>query len=398
MTGARLRRRSFLAAGGGAVALAAVGASVGAAGAWPLGSSDGTDQQRAMFAYVGCYTTAKREGRGQGIAVFQVDRSGQWQPVQVLPTTPNPSYLITDRAATTLYCVEGDGNRVTSFRIDRGTGHLTELGTVDTGGTNGVHLALSPDETRLVVANYATGSIAVFPRAADGTLEERSQLVQLSGTPGPLPDDQKGPQPHQVLFDPTGRHLIVPDKGTDRLHRLGYDPASGSLSVLGDPVLTAPGTGPRHLAYHPYLPAFYLVDELSSQVTVYHYDQQTAAVTAGAAVSTLPPGFEGESTAAAIVISRDGRFVHVSNRGHDSVASFGITPVGSLMPPALTDTAGHQPRFMTLDRAGGTLYVANQKSDSIVPFAVDLVTGRLDRRGDTIATGTPSCITFVDAL
>lgn len=351
-----------------------------------------------MFAYVGCYTTAKREGRGQGIAVFQVDRSGRWEPVQVPPTTPNPSYLITDRAATTLYCVEGDGTRVTVFRIDRGTGHLTELGTVDTGGTNGVHLALSPDETRLVVANYATGSIAVFPRAADGTLGSRSQLLQLTGAPGPLRDDQKGPQPHQVLFDPTGRHLIVPDKGTDRLHRLGYDPASGLLSVLGDSVLTAPGTGPRHLAYHPYLPAFYLVDELSSQVTVYYYDQQAAVATGGASMSTLPPGFEGESTAAAIVISRDGRFVHVSNRGHDSVASFGIAPVGSLMLPAFTDTAGHQPRFMTLDPTGGTLYVANQKGDSIVAFAVDPVTGRLDRRGDAIATGTPSCITFVDAL
>ncbi|MDF3312034.1 lactonase family protein [Rhodococcus sp. T2V] len=400
MTSVRLSRRSFLAAGGGAVAVAAaaVGAGMGAAGAWPLGSSDDGGPERAMFAYVGCYTTAKREGHGQGIAVFQVDRSGRWEPVQVLPTTPNPSYLITDRAATTLYSAEGDGNRVTFFRIDSGTGHLTELGTVDTGGTNGVHLSLSPDETRLVVANYATGSIAVFPRAADGTLGPRSQLVQLTGTPGPLPEDQKGPQPHQVLFEPTGRHLIVPDKGTDRLHRLGYDPASGSLSVLGDPVLTPPGTGPRHLAYHPYLPAFYLVDELSSQVTVYHYDQQTAAVTAGASVSTVPAGVEGESTAAAIVISRDGRFVHVSNRGHDSVASFGITPVGSLLPPALTDTAGHQPRFMTLDPPGGTLYVANQKGDSIVAFALDPVTGRLDRRGEPIATGTPSCITFVDAL
>ncbi|MGV9868684.1 lactonase family protein [Rhodococcus koreensis] len=381
MTSVRLSRRSFLAAGGGAVAVAAVavGAGMGAAGAWPLGSSGDAGPERTMFAYVGCYTTAKREGRGQGIAVFQVDRSGRWEPVQVLPTTPNPSYLITDRAAATLYSVEGDGNRVTFFRIDRGTGHLTELGTVDTGGTNGVHLTLSPDETRLVIANYATGSIAVFPRAADGTLGERSQLVQLTGTPGPLPEDQKGPQPHQVLFDPTGRYLIVPDKGTDRLHRLGYDVAAGTLSVLGDPVLTPPGTGPRHLAYDPYLPAFYLVDELSSQVTVYHYDQQTTAV-----------------TAAAIVISRDGRFVHVSNRGHDSVASFGITPVGSLTPPVLTDTRGHQPRFMTLDPAGGTLYVANQKGDSIVAFALDPVTGRLDRRGEPIATGTPSCITFVD--
>ncbi|MFC9553472.1 lactonase family protein [Rhodococcus sp. NPDC056960] len=119
--------------------------------------------------------------------------------------------------------------------------------------------------------------------------------------------------------------------------------------------------------------------------------------TAGPSLSTLPADVGGESTAAAIVISRDGRFVYVSNRGHDSVAVFGISPVGSLLPPSFTDTAGHQPRFMTLDPAGSALYVANRKDDNIVLFVLDDATGRLDRHGDAITTGTPSCITFVAA-
>lgn len=395
MTGVGMSRRTVLASGLGAVALAAIGTR-GAAAA-PFGSGSSARPGGAAWAYVGCYTSTEREGHGNGIAVFRVDPSGRWDPIQVLATVDNPSYLITDRAATTLYSVHGDGDTVGAYRIDPATGHISELARQNTGGTNGVHLELSPDERWLVVANYATGSIAVFPRAADGSLGLRSQLLELTGTAGPLPEDQKGPQPHQVHFAPTGTHLIVPDKGTDRLHRLAFDPAVGTVSVLAEPILTAPGTGPRHLAYHPYLPAFYLVDELSSQVTVYFYDRNTAGAGAGTSLSTLPDEAQGPNTASAIALSADGRFVLVSNRGHDTIATYAISPVGSLLSPTWTPTQGKQPRFITFDPAGTTVYAANQKTDTIIPFTFDPISGRLDQRGEAIGTGSPSCIVFVPA-
>lgn len=349
----------------------------------------------STYAYVGCYTTAERNGRGQGISVYQLRENNDWKLIQVLPTFPNPSFVIADDAGRTLYSAHGDGNLVSYYRIDPHTGRLTALGHQDTGGTNGVHIALSPDERFALVANYASGSLAIFPRDDSGRLGARSQLLPLTGTPGPMAADQKGPQPHEVSFDSTGTHVLVPDKGTDRVHRLRFDTQNGKLTLLGEPALTPAGSGPRHLAYHPTLPLLYLVDELSSELTAYRYDTLAADLSPTQVISTIPGDFEGDSTAAEIVITHDGRFAYVSNRGHDSIAAFGITPTGALIAPAFTPSGGQQPRFMTLSPDGRTLYAANQKTDTIVAFALESTTGQLIPTGRAIATNTPSSIAFV---
>ncbi|SNT47377.1 lactonase family protein [Rhodococcoides kyotonense] len=382
-------RRTFLTTIVGGAAAAAVFPSTASAAASQEGSAT------VHFAYVGGYTTAKRQGRAPGISVFRVDAPGRWTAVQQLPTAVgNPSFLILDRGQTTLYAVHGDLTAVTTYRVDPPTGTLTPLGVHETGGTNPVHLSLSPDERFLVVANYATGSLAVFPRKPDGTLGDRIQLLTLSGTPGPLADEQHGPQPHHVPFDVTGRHILVPDKGTDVVHRIGFDAATGTLSDDGVPYRSHAGSGPRHISFHPTLPIGYLVDELSSEVSVLAYESGSATLVAVQHLSTLPNGFEGESTGAEVVVTPGGKFVLVSNRGADSVAIFGVTPVGALLPPAFTSSGGHQPRFITLDPSERTLYVANQKSDVITAYTLDPETGDLATAGTPIKVGTPSTIVF----
>lgn len=361
---------------------------------WMMPVHAGADTDASVFrAYVGCYTTAKRNGRGQGIAAYDVNaRDGQWRLLQITPTEPNPSYLVADRGGRTLYSVHGDESLVSFYRIED-SGKLTMLGHHDTGGVNGVHLVLSPDERFALVANYATGSIAVFPREPSGALQPRSQLLELTGAAGPVADQQKGPQPHEIRFVRGSRQILVPDKGVDAIHRLDYDPASGQIAIAGGPVRTPPGSGPRHLEFHPNLPLLYLVDELSSQLTVYHLDTLSPTQV----ISTLPADFSGESTAAEIALSRDGRYVFVSNRGHDSVATFGLTANGLALPPGFISSGGEQPRFMTFDAAGTVLYVANQRTDTVVPFTLNPVSGALTPT-TTIPAYTPSSIVFVAAV
>lgn len=219
--------------------------------------------------------------------MFDIAADGSWHLIDTTATAPNPSYLITDSEERTLYAAHGDGSWVSALRIDANTGRLRVLEHYDTGGTNVVHLALSPDERHLVAANYATGSVAVFRRRSDGRLAARTQLLDLTGQPGPVHSDQTGPHPHEVRFDSSGTHIVVPDKGTDRLHRLRYTASSGWLSELGPPVRAAPGAGPRHLVYHPRLPMVYVVDELSSHLGVCGYDAGSANLTLVQRVSTL---------------------------------------------------------------------------------------------------------------
>lgn len=346
------------------------------------------------FAYVGCYTTAQRDGHGKGIAVFRVDAPGRWQQLAVTDTLANPSFLALDHTQSFLYAVHGDLDHVSAFAIDRRTGLLTALGSTPSLGTNPVHLTPTPDNRRLLVANYATGTLSVLPRAADGRLRPADQVIELTGTRGPDRTEQTGPHPHHIPFTPDQRHVLVPDKGTDRIHHFTYQPQTGRLTPA-TPATTAvrSGAGPRHIAYHPRLPLAYVADELNSQVTTYGYDSTTGALTPRSWLPTLPPDFTGDSTAAEIQLTPDARSLFVSNRGHDSIATYRVHPDGSLHTPRWTPTGGQQPRFFTIDPTGSTLYAANQASDTITAFHITQE-GHLRRTSRTVHTGSPVCIVF----
>jgi hypothetical protein len=168
------------------------------------------------FAYVGCYTTRQRNGHGEGIRVHRIDpQSGAWSPVQLVQELDNPSWLILDRQQRFLYSAHGDGEIVTAFRVDEATGQLTRLGTQATKGKNGVRLGIDGTNKYVVVANYSSGTIGALPIRADGSLGPITHLPELQGKPGPHRTQQESSHPHDIVFDPAGRFLVVPDKGLD---------------------------------------------------------------------------------------------------------------------------------------------------------------------------------------
>ncbi len=215
-----------------------------------------------MFAYVGGYTTADRDGRGNGINVFSVDPvSGGWTHLQHVGGLENPSLFTLNRTNTRLYCVHGGRNLVSAFAIDRQTGTLSLLNQVDCQGNNPVNSALDPSEQFLVVANYGSGAVVVLPLDQVGKLLPPSQIVELVGTPGPNPKEQASSHPHAVVFDPSGRFVIVPDKGFDRTFLFTF--ANGRLAPTAQAfVQSRPGAAPRHAAFHPRLPTLYVNNEL----------------------------------------------------------------------------------------------------------------------------------------
>ncbi len=349
-----------------------------------------------MFAYVGGYTTPDRDGRGNGINVFRVDPvSGGWTPLQTVEGLENPALFTLNRAATRLYSVHGGRGLMSAFTIDRATGLLTLLNQVDCQGNNPVDSALDPTERFLVIANYGTGAVAVMPVGEDGRLQPVSQLIQLEGTPGPNPKEQASSHPHAVIFDPSGRFVVVPDKGFDRTFFFRF--ADGRLSLAGV-ADSAPGAAPRHATFHPSLPVLYVNNELDSTVTVFAWADGVA--TERQVIATLPGGLgaaghTGKNTTAEIVASPCGRFLYVSNRGQDSIVQFVIAPdSGRLTYAATFPTGGARPRFFALGPDGKHLYAANQDSDDITVFHVDVALGSLIPTGVRVAVGSPSAISF----
>ena len=340
-----------------------------------------------MRIFVGCRTTRERGARGEGLGVFQVETAG-WRRTQLLPMT-NPSFLAFGPDRRTLYAVHGDGESVSALRIT--SDGLSVLNTQPTAGRNPVHLALDATGHFLVVANYASGTVAALPVSPDGRLQPACHVLALPGQPGPHRGGQTCSHPHQVLQSPNRRFLIVPDKGLDRCFALACDPADGTLSIAAE-MTGRPGSGPRHGAFHPQAPVLYVANELDSSVTAcrLHGDGRFEPLQV---LSTLPTDFFGASTVAAIVATPCGGFVHVSNRGHDSVATFAVEPGHTLRPLGWTASQGTTPRFMTLDPSGRTLLVANETSDTIMAFAV-AADGRLVPAGLRAATGSPTCVLF----
>ena len=350
-----------------------------------------------MFAYVGSYTAKQRNGRGEGINVYRVDSaSGAFMPLQIVGDLVNPSLLALDRRQRVLYAAHGDEDHATAFAIDETTGRLTFLNRQPTGGKNGVHLAVDATNCFLVVGNYASGTVAVLPIQSDGSLGPLSDLVPLTGTPGPDPVQQASSHPHDVPFDRSGRFVVVPDKGLDKVFVFRLDTARGKL-VAGDPpsVTARPGAAPRHADFHPTGPYAYVNNELDSTITTYRFEPDRGVLAPLQVISSLPQVFTDRNTTAEIAVAPSGRFVYVSNRGHDSIAIFAVGEAdGRLKPVGWESTQGKTPRFFALDPSGTFLYVANQNSDTIVGFRVDQATGALKPTGHVIHTGSPSSIVF----
>lgn len=347
-----------------------------------------------MRAYVGGYTTTDRDGRGNGIHVYNIDlATGVWAEEQHVGGLENPSLFTLRRDHSVLYSVHGAREMMSAFRVDAATGRLELINQIPCGGVNPVDSALDPSERFLIVPNYSSSNVAVIGLAANGALQAVEQVFELPGTTGPNTAHQHGAMPHGVIFDASGRFVIVPDKGRDAVFIFRF--TAGRIA-LHQQMPARPGSAPRHCTFHPQFPVLYVNNELDSTVTVYRWDRDIGAISPAQIIATAPPGFPARNTTAEIAASPDGRFLYVSNRGHDSIACFAVAAgSGRLSLVGHTPTGGKTPRFFTLDPAGRRLFVANQDSDTIIAFTIDRATGGLHRAGDDIRVGSPSAISLI---
>ncbi|MBV9354283.1 MAG: lactonase family protein [Chloroflexi bacterium] len=354
-----------------------------------------------MLAFVGCYTTPDRHGHGRGISIFQANpANGALTPVDVCEEVPNPSFLALAPDQRTLYAVSGGDSfsHISALAIEPATGRLRLLNRQSSGGSNPVHLSLDATGRYLAVANYGAGSVGLLRIAEDGQLGKLIEVYPQRGATGPHPREQTMSHPHHCPFDVAGQSLAVPDKGLDRIFVYRLDAGAGRLLPAEVPsVASAPGAAPRHIAFDPTNRRAYAINELDSTVTAFDWDAAKGGLTPRATRSSLPPAVTTPNTGAEIAVARSGRFVYASNRGHDSIAVFGVSAAdGALAPVEWQPTGGRTPRTFALSPDGRYLYAANQDSDSIVTLVVDQASGRLRPTDQTIQTGSPVCIVFAE--
>ena len=351
--------------------------------------------------YVGTYTGPK----SKGIYAYRFQpANGTISPLGAVGETPSPSFLAIHPNRQVLYAVnEHDGDEkiqtVSAFAIDQATGQLAFLNKVSSRGSGPCHLVVDKTGKYVIIANYGSGSVAVLPIQKDGRLGEATAFIQHEGS-SIDPARQKGPHAHCIALSPDNRFVFVADLGLDKVLIYRFNALKGTLTP-NNPAFAKvkAGSGPRHLAFHPNGKFFYVNSEMGSLVTVFTYGPTAGTLREIQTVSTLPEGFSGQSTTAEIQVDRAGKFLYVSNRGHDSIAVFAINPVkGTLTPVEHVPTQGKTPRNFSLDPTGAYLLAANQNTDNTVLFRVDAKTGRLTPAGQTLTdAGSPVCIVFLPA-
>jgi 6-phosphogluconolactonase len=353
------------------------------------------------FVYIGTYTSLGRGlgHRQEGIYRFRFDSTdGSLTPIGATLDIYNPSFLAIHPNRRFLYAANelGEG-AVSAFAIQPETGELAFLNHQPTNGSAPCYVSCDPTGSWLMIANYSSGSIAVYPLAEDGRLGQMSDFIQHRGQLGPNLSRQEHPHAHSIRSDPSGRYILAADLGLDlvfvyRLDTQGKlvpnDPPSGALP---------PGAGPRHFEFSLDGRFLYVANELDSTVTACTWDHQRGAIAPFQTLSTLPPDFKEATTVADIHRTPDGAHLCVSNRGHDSLALFRLDQAsGRLEAQGYVPTGGRTPRNFAIDPSGQFLYAANQDSDNIVAFQIDLATRALTPTGHEVSVPKPVCVLFVD--
>ncbi|WP_306333177.1 lactonase family protein [Streptomyces sp. KL118A] len=391
-------RRRFIGALVGAVTTAAV-ASTSACGSPDRAGRERSGRTRSNTAsdvahrprsqgqlFLGTYTSQEGGGAGIGLATYD-DATGRVTGTGTLGGVPDPSYLALHPSGRTLYAVnEREQGGVTAVALSPGGEHDV-LGTRDTGGAGPCHLSVHPGGRWLFSANYGSGSVAVHPIEASGALGERTDLVKHSSPPpGP---GQQGPHAHQISTSPDGRHVLAVDLGNDTVYTYRLDEKAGTLSRVSYASLR-PGAGPRHLTFHSSGRFAYLANELDNTVVVCAYDPATGRLTPGEPQPTGTGG--GTSYPAQIVVTREGRFAFLANRGHNSITRYAIEGDGARL--RLLDTVsvgGDFPRQLAFSPSQRLLFAANQKSSSVSVFQVDGESGALRLAGKPFAAPVAVC-------
>jgi len=353
-----------------------------------------------MLAFVGSYTGA---GSSEGIYTYRFDSaSGRLERLSAEGGLENPSYVALHPSGNRLYAVSEVGTfagspsgGVGAFAVDAETGEMTLLNLKPTGGTGPCYVSVAGGGEWVLVANYSGGSVSLLPVLSDGSLGDRSDMVQHEGASLDS-KRQAGPHAHSIVPDASGNFAFVPDLGLDRILTYRVEREAGRLVPHEIPFTQVrAGAGPRHLAFHPGGRFAYVINELDSTLTSFAYDAGAATLAEIETVPALPEGYDGASHCADVHVLPSGRYIYGSNRGHDSIVTYRVdSETGLLGHVAHTSSGGRTPRGFAIDPSGRFLVAANQNSDSLVTFRIDADTGLLEDTGHRAEVHRPVCVKF----
>ena len=308
-----------------------------------------------------------------------------------------PRWFVANPTLSIVYVandVAGKDGSVIAYRVNRNTGALTKINEVDAGGIGTTHLWLDVPSSTLIAANFFSGSATSLAVNADGSVGALASTVKETGS-GPHKRQTKA-HAHGIALDPTGQWALVSDLGADRVFVYGFDRASRALAPASDEhaYAVAPGSGPHHSAFSPDGRFVYTLDELTADVQVLRWDAAAARLSAVQSVAISSADDKGARSGAEVLVSRDGRFVYVEDRGENTIVAYARdAATGQLLLLQRVASGGDKPWALAIDPTGRWMLVANATRVSL--FKIDAAAGTLSDTGQSVASATPLSIGFM---
>ncbi len=319
---------------------------------------------------LGTYTRRVSDG------IYTIELNTETQALEnlsLLAEVGSPTYLDTNEDKSIIYTIvnENDEGGIASL-VKQADGTYTRKDQVMAAGAPPCYVAYDKNRELVYTANYHKGEVTVYKTDAEGNLELTDVDVHSGSS---VHENQDAPHAHYTNLTPDEKYMVACDLGTDEVYTYEVS-AEGKLTEVAR-LEVAPGTGPRHLVFHPTLDIAYIFGELSSDVVVVSYDADTGKFEIIQTISTIPADHTSFNGGAAIRISSDGKFVYASNRGHDSLAIFATDTDGKLTLVNYTPTEGETPRDFNLDPSEKYVIVGHQDSDNLTLFERNAEDGTL---------------------
>lgn len=347
------------------------------------------------------FISAFAPGEKGGIHAFGFDSDkGVLKPLKRTTGMQSPFFIALSPDKKFLYSIDefgGKDNYVAAFAIEGRGGDLRPLNRQNTRGTASCFVEVDPSGKSVLIANYSSGNVSSFPVKNDGSLGEAASFFQHSGSSAD-PQRQKGPNAHCFVISPDGKHALAADLGIDKIMIYSLDAAKAKLRPNEAQLFVklAPGSGPRHLTFHPNGKRVYVINELANTVTLFDWKSETGTLTEQQTISTLPSDFTGKSYTADLKITPDGKFLYGTNRGHDSLASYRIADDGKLSLIGIQPSGGKGPQNLLITPDGCWLLCANMPGNNVSVFQIDPASGVIKAHGDPVEVPMASCIRWME--
>ena len=360
-----------------------------------------TAQAERYRVFVGTYTGGDSISKGVYSCEFDAETGKLSDPVLAAELI-NPSFLAIHPSGKYLYAVNevsegpGRGNGAVTALTINADGTLTKINHQASEGGAPCHCNVDATGTNLLIANYGGGNVAVYPISEDGSLKPVSCNIQHEGSSVDK-SRQEAPHAHSINVSSDNKFAYAADLGLDKIMIYKLDAEAHTLSPANQPAaLVTPGGGPRHFSIHPSGKFAYTNNEMTMVVTGFSRNPEDGSLRAIQEISTIPAGFNGRKSTAECLVHPSGKFLYVSNRGHETITAYTIDQETGLLTYVENEpTGGKEPRNFFIDPSGRWLLAENQNSDTVYVFSIDQNTGALKPTGDFVTVGRPVCIRMV---